>query len=133
MLAGLEAGGYRPYRGSLTAGSVAYHHARALLHLGRSEEARAALARAEVEAPGDAGVLALREALGGEDAARQATALLAVLVDPFTADLARARAALDLGRRADAERILGALQGRIPEWKRPAMELDALREDRDGG
>jgi hypothetical protein len=65
---------------------------------------------AREEAPGDPDVLALSRDYGE----------LALLHDPFTGDLAVARASLDEGRRGDAARVIAKLRREIPEWTRPA-------------
>ncbi len=105
-LAGLAALGYRPIRGWAMCSSLAYHRARARLHLGDAEEALVLARRALTEAPGDPDALALAAELerraGNAEAARVLEASLDRLHDPFTATLARSRAALDAGDPAAA-------------------------------
>lgn len=107
--------GYIPERRNRVPSSLHYHLARAVLHQGHRERARKLLAAAREDAPGDPDVLALSIALG-VDGARE----LRRLHDPFTADLALARAMLDAGRPRDAARLIAKLRREVPEWTRPA-------------
>lgn len=115
--------GYRPMGENRETCSVAYHRARALLHLARLHEARALIERAAEEAPGDADVLALsavcHEAAGRRAEYERTLRTLAAVHDPFTADEALAKAYWDAGRGGDSLRLIEQLQGRLPEWGRP--------------
>lgn len=114
VLASLDAAGYRPLRGAVVTSSLAYYRARAALRLGRPSEVAALLARAMAEAPGDPWVLALAAAVApSQEAAATLHSRLARLHDPFTADLAMARAAADVGDGRGVQmrvaRVLAAL------------------------
>lgn len=108
IFATLRERGYVPERRNRVPSSLQYHLGRCALHQGK--DARPLLAAAREEAPGDPDVLAL----SGERAE------LARLHDPFTADLALARAALDHGRVEEAALLIAKLRREIPEWTRPA-------------
>ncbi len=125
---------YRPVRASQTTSSVAFFRARCALHLGRRAEASRFAAEAMHEAPGDAEVLALFGALDrGSDAARRAERLLGELHDPFTAELARAHAAFDLGESQEALERTNRLLAVFPPW-RDATELKArILDSRSAG
>ena len=99
--------GYVPERRNRVPSSLHYHLARCALHQGK--DPRQLLAVARQEAPGDPDVLALSGDRGE----------LALLHDPFTADLAVARASLDTGRREEAARLIAKLRRELPEWTRP--------------
>jgi len=120
LLAALQDEGYQPRRGAELASSVAYQRARCRLHLGDPAAARALLATARREAPGEADVLALSaevsELSGDSPVAGSQRRLLAALHDPFTAGRARARAAADVGNRTRAARLLAEIEDRLPEW-----------------
>jgi len=126
ILRSLEDVSYHPWRRYATVNSVAYYRARAMLHLGRRDEAAALLDRAAREAPGDSNVLALRALLrpDGNDASR-----LDAVHDRFTAMLARARAFLDAGRIDDAARLARAASQGFPRWDR-ARILSEYLDDR---
>jgi hypothetical protein len=79
LLQRLEAEGYRPIRENRAVSSIAYYRAVAAAKQGKNSEEF--LRRAEVEAPGNEHVLAMRAALGD----RRAERLLFELHDPFTA------------------------------------------------
>jgi hypothetical protein len=89
LLRDLQAEGFHPYRRSRGVSSVSYYLACTLLHQHRRAEAMPLIAQARGEAPGDADVLALSVALGERDFLRE----LDALCDPFTRDVALARAA----------------------------------------
>ncbi len=120
ILTALAEEGYRPRRGAELTSSVAYQRARCRLHLGDLASVPGLLATARREAPGEAAVLALSAevaARSGDSAFASALRTqLAALHDPFTAERARARAAADLGERAEAGRMLADLADRLPEW-----------------
>ena len=115
----MQAEGFRPYRRSRGTSSVSYYLARALLHQHRRAEAMPLVAQARREAPGDADVLALSTVLGGPRYAAE----LDALHDPFTRDLALARAAVDVG--IDAGALLQRLIAIWPQWYRPRAMLAA--------
>jgi len=100
--------GYVPERRNRVPSSLHYHLARCALR--QEKDPRPLLAIARQEAPGDPDVLALA---GGR-------AELALLHDPFTADLALAQASLDTGRPEEAARLIAKLRRELPEWTRPA-------------
>jgi hypothetical protein len=127
LLRELLAEGFRPYRRSRGTSSVSYYLARALLHQNRRAEAIPLVAQARREAPGDADVLALSAMLGEPSVGAPAsgarpgagapTLELDALHDPFTRDLALARASVDVG--LDARPLVQRLIAIWPQWYRP--------------
>lgn len=115
ILERLDAAGYRPVRDTRTASSIAYHRAVNQLGLGHRAAASALLARARGEAPGDPDILALDALLNDPGA----TALLSKLHDPFTRDLALARAQAQLGQISQTHVLLGRIERQLPEWPAP--------------
>lgn len=112
LLAQLANIGYVPERRNYATNSVSYHLARCRLRQGH-REVRALIHRARAEAPGDADVLAL-SLVTGTDVRNE----LRTLHDPFTAELALARALSDVGRRDDANARIARLRRALPEWER---------------
>jgi hypothetical protein len=104
--------GYIPERRNYATNSVSYHLARCRLRQG-NRDVRELIRRARREAPGDADVLALA-LVTGIDTREE----LRALHDPFTAELALARALFDAGRRDDANARLARLRRALPEWER---------------
>jgi Dolichyl-phosphate-mannose-protein mannosyltransferase len=117
ILQRLQSIDYHPYRRTRAVSSVAYYRARALIQLRRMADARTQAARARVDAPGDADVLAM-SAFAERDprSARQ----LDHLHDPFTRDWALARAAFAIGDQATANRLADRAAAGCPEWPLPA-------------
>jgi hypothetical protein len=95
VLAPLQEAGYQPRRGPTVVSSVAYQRARCAARLGRPLDNL--LAKAHVEAPGDAHVLALALVHAGDAEHGARRRRLARLHDRFTVLAALARAADDLG------------------------------------
>ncbi len=116
---GLAGAGYRPVRGWALCSSLAYHRARARLHLGDPAAALILAQRALTEAPGDPDVLALAARLerraGDPTEASRLESALDRLNDPFTAARARAVAAGDAGDAGDAREQLRWLHQALPE------------------
>ena len=109
--------GYRPLRDHRSVSSVSYYRARAALQLAQPRTRVATLLEAaQREAPGQADILALQEALGDEQAGGHLTSFH----DPFTAAWARANAARDVGNDVKAQALTNWLRGAMPEWSRPA-------------
>jgi hypothetical protein len=104
--------GYIPERRNYATNSVSYHLARCRLRQG-NRDVRELIRRARREAPGDADVLALA-LVTGTDTREE----LRALHDPFTAELALARALFDAGHRDDANARLARLRRALPEWER---------------
>lgn len=125
ILSSLQAEGYKPWRRANAVSSVAYHLARAQFHLTPRRENRSMVRNAGEEAPGDADVLALTMLTIPSQRVR-CRRLLSELHDPFTADVAIARAAIDLKRNAEARLILQRVVARVPEWERPRHLLAEL-------
>jgi hypothetical protein len=96
--------------------SVAYYRARALIGLNRIADARAQIARARDEAPGDPDVLAM-SAFAENDPKFAQT--LDRLTDPFTRDWALARAAHAVGAQPTANRLAARAAAGCPEWPLP--------------
>lgn len=125
ILSSLVVEGYKPLRRANAVSSVSYHLARAQFHLNGRRENESVLRHAGREAPGDADVLALTM-LAIPSQRKRCLNLLRELHDPFTADVAIARAAIDLQRSAEARLILQRVVARVPEWERPRQLLAEL-------
>lgn len=130
----LDRRGYVPRRGNAAVGSIAYYRALAELRTGSRQAALEHLSRARDEAPGEAEVLALSAVLDEDPGADR---LLETLHDPFTADLARARAWIDVGDFRRAEALLDRVTHALPEWSRARhlaawvrAGIDAREEER---
>jgi hypothetical protein len=119
ILERLEAAEYRPARDTRAPSSPAYHRAVAHLGLGNRGSAAGFLTRARAEAPGDPDVLALSVLLSDAATAARSMGLLHALHDPFTRDLALARAHLQLGEIPRARLLLSRMERQLPEWPAP--------------
>jgi hypothetical protein len=124
ILERLDAAGYRPVRDTRAPSSIAYHRALSQLGLGNRNGASALLARARGEAPGDPDILALDALLNGAE-----PRALLILHDPFTRDLALARAHAQLAQIPQARALLGSIERQLPEWPAP-RELARVLEPR---
>jgi hypothetical protein len=116
LLERLQSAHFHPYRRTRAVSSVTYYRARAALQLRNPAQARAQLARACDEAPGDADVLALSAFL--QQDVRYANELDR-LHDPFTRDWSLARAAHAVGAEANARRLAMRAKRGCPEWPLP--------------
>ncbi|MCD4748955.1 MAG: hypothetical protein K8R59_06240 [Thermoanaerobaculales bacterium] len=108
LFAGLDADGYRPWRGTRVTSSIDYHRACCFLALGDTRSALRALDRS-VRATGDARVLALasvvEEVEGNTETAQSIQERLFDLNDPYTARLALADAHALAGQAERAGRL----------------------------
>lgn len=112
--------GYVPVRETRAVSSVAYYLARLAVSQGDLRRAQRFVAVAMNEAEGDADVLALSAAVARalREDHRRYDDELSRLHDPFTAALARYRAARICGDTVTANEARQFLSTRMPEWRR---------------
>jgi len=123
LAADLDREGYEPRRGSRASNSLSYLRFRSLAHLGAPPDTlHALLTEADDEAPGDPWVLGAASVFETDPGALQR---LEELHDPFTRDLALARAFWDAGNLKRALQLVRGVRTAVPEWDR-ARELEAL-------
>lgn len=116
---------YRLNRQSTGVNSLSYYRALASLAGEANVTARAWAKTARDEAPADAHVLALIALIENDRAAAEH---LTLLHDPFTADMALANAARNLGRPDLARSYALRASGKCPAWDVPPKFLAAIAE-----
>lgn len=118
ILESLEQQNYIPIRQTYSVDSIAWYRALVALHSGDPDLARTRFQVAWHDDPADPNVLAMRSLVEDDPSALED---LVLLHDPFTAELALARAQLELGNMEEARSSAASVASRIPEWNRARL------------